>query len=174
MSVILISPIFTLCIRLPPKIQAKCKLQHRFPFSHVNCFPPMQVICLLRSLGVYMALLFCAAPRLGPLLTHSVPCCGIISRKERDRETSRDRIGIHKSNKVCSRFRNIILISSLKLVSEICQDLFQLRKIQCALIIILSVPSGGRVRGFKFSWEVTLCKIAGAYFLRQQIKTVTS
>lgn len=117
MSVILILPIFALFSNC--RLKYRLKMQAAAQTHFFSCEP------LASNVGhpfagvseCYVVLFFCA-PLPGPTLTHSVPCCEIRSRKE-ERETRRGRIGIHKSNQVCSRFITIRGISSLNLLLEI-------------------------------------------------------
>lgn len=120
MSVILILPIFTFislsnCL-LKYRLNASCNTDSLFLMWTI-CIECRSFICW-GLWGLHGPALLCCL-WLSPLLTHSVPCCVIMSRKEK-REARKGKIGIHKSNKVCSRFRTATPTSSLNSVLEIC------------------------------------------------------
>lgn len=120
MSVILILPIFTLYISnclLKYRLNASCNTDSLF-LVWTTCIKCRSSVCW----GHWGCMWPCSflLPPAGPTFDTLCPLlCSNIQRKK-EREARRGRTGIHKSNKVCSRFRSLSLISSLNLVLEIC------------------------------------------------------
>lgn len=139
MSVILILHIFIVCM-------SNCLSKYRLDTSGTDLLFLTLTICIKCRSSVCWGCWGCmwpcsfVLPLAGSTFDTVCPLlCNNIQKKERrgerqmnrktDGQTDQGRPDWNSQVQVCSRFRTIILLSSLNLVLEICQDLSQLREI---------------------------------------------